>query len=232
MNQITLNLHRVRREIAELTASYDRPPNKVRLLAVSKRHSEAAIREAHAAGQYDFGENYLAEAVHKIANLPDTLTWHFIGAIQGNKTRQIAQHFHWVHTIDRLRIARRLSDQRGMDSDLNVLIQVKLGGGEQRAGVAPEQALDLAEEVGELPHLALQGLMVLPPPETQLDAQRRHFAKVAELAERGRERGLPLTQLSMGMSGDLEAAIAEGATWVRIGTAIFGPRPETPPASR
>lgn len=232
MNQITLNLDRVSQEIAATAGSYGRDPNKVRLLAVSKRHPVAAIEAAHAWGQNDFGENYVAEAVEKIARLPDTLTWHFIGAIQGNKTRLIAEHFHWVHTIDRMRIARRLSQQRESDHDLNVLIQVDLGGGAQRAGIAPERALDLARQVNELPHLALRGLMVLPPPEAHLHAQRRHFAQVAELAARGRTQGLPLGELSMGMSGDLEAAIAEGATWVRIGTAVFGPRPQAQAASR
>lgn len=225
LNQITVNLDRISAEIASAARSYGRDPDTVRLLAVSKRHPVAAIRAAHAWGQDDFGENYVGEAVEKIEQLPDTLTWHFIGAIQSNKTRLIASHFQWVHTIDRMRIARRLSDQRESQHDLNVLIQVNLGGDAQRAGVTPESALDLAEEVNGLPRLALRGLMVLPPPEETFDAQRHHFARLAELGARGRARELPLTELSMGMSGDLRAAIAEGATWVRVGTGVFGPRP-------
>jgi pyridoxal phosphate enzyme (YggS family) len=225
LNQITVNLDYVKRLIADTASTYDRDPDDIKLLAVSKRHSLEAIRSALAAGQRSFGENFVAEGVEKIERLPQEIDWHFIGKIQSNKTRLIARHFGWVHTVDRLRIARRLSDQREQDAALNVLIQVNLGGGEQRAGVAPDEALDLAQEIDQLPNLALRGLMVLPPPEPTFERQRPHFLRLAQLASQGSDRGLPLEELSMGMSGDLNAAISAGATWVRVGTAIFGPRP-------
>ncbi|MFK7887380.1 MAG: YggS family pyridoxal phosphate-dependent enzyme [Gammaproteobacteria bacterium] len=227
MNQITVNLDYVKRTIADTASTYGRTAADIKLLAVSKRHSIDAIKSAQAAGQTSFGENFVAEGVEKTARLPENLDWHFIGQIQSNKTRLIARHFSWVHTVDRLRIARRLSDQREQDTPLNILIQVHLGGGEHRAGVAPAATLELAHAIHDLPNVALRGLMVLPPAETEFDAQRGHFARVAALAKAGRDDGLPLHELSMGMSGDLAAAICEGATWVRVGTAIFGPRPGT-----
>ena len=227
MNQITVNLKYVKRTIADTASSYGRNPADVRLLAVSKRHCVDAVRTAFEAGQRHFGENVVDEAVAKMALAPDALTWHFIGAIQSNKTRAIAAHFDWVHSVDRERVARRLSDQRERDTALNVCVQVHLGGGEHRAGVAPEAALDLASLVHTLPGLALRGLMVLPPVEPDERAQRGHFKAIARLAETGRSRGLPLHDLSMGMSGDWPAAVAEGATWVRLGTALFGARPQS-----
>lgn len=197
----------------------------MQLLAVSKRHPAAAVVTAHDAGQRHFGENVVDEAVDKIAASPATCIWHFIGQIQGNKTRTIAQHFDWVHSVDRAKIVRRLDSQREAATPLNVCVQVHLGGGEQRGGVPMDEALALAALVHDAPNLGLRGLMVLPPIETSPDAQRMHFRRVAELASQGRATGLPLDDLSMGMSGDWQAAVAEGATWIRLGTALFGPRP-------
>ncbi|MEO1575137.1 MAG: YggS family pyridoxal phosphate-dependent enzyme [Pseudomonadota bacterium] len=225
MNQITVNLTYVKRTIADTASSYGRAADDVQLLAVSKRHPLEAVLAAFAAGQTHFGENVVDEAVDKIQRAPDDLTWHFIGQVQGNKTRAIAAHFDWVHSVDRDRIARRLSSQRESEHPLNVCVQVRTGGGEHRGGVDLADALDLAALVHDLPNLALRGLMILPPPELDEAAQRAHFRAVAELAERGRRDGLPLSELSMGMSGDWPAAVAEGATWVRLGTAIFGKRP-------
>lgn len=225
MNQITVNLTYVKRTIADTASSYGRKADEVQLLAVSKRHPLDAVLIAHGAGQAHFGENVVDEAVDKIERAPDDLTWHFIGQVQSNKTRAIAAHFDWVHSVDRERIARRLSNQRESDQPLNVCVQVSTGGGDHRGGAGLDSALDLAALVHDLPHLALRGLMILPPPETDEAAQRGHFRTVAELARRGREQGLPLRELSMGMSGDWPAAVAEGATWVRLGTAIFGQRP-------
>ncbi|MFK8014153.1 MAG: YggS family pyridoxal phosphate-dependent enzyme [Gammaproteobacteria bacterium] len=227
LNQITLNLAKVKQTIASTASTYDRSGDQIHLLAVSKRHSVDAVNVAYASGQRHFGENFVSEGIDKMARAPDDACWHFIGAIQSNKTRQIAAHYDWVHTVDRLKVAQRLSDQREADQPLRVCVQVNLGGGSSRAGVEPDDTLELAAAVHELPGLALRGLMVLPPPETELAAQRRHFAQIAKLAAAGRDRSLPLTELSMGMSGDLAAAIAEGATWLRIGTAIFGQRPES-----
>ncbi len=225
MTQITLNLDSVRQTIALAASTYSRRPDNIRLLAVSKRHSAAAVGEAAAHGQTHFGENFVSEGVEKMAQLPADLIWHFIGTIQSNKTRDIAKHYDWVHTVDRAKIARRLCEQRDQDAPLNVCVQINLGGGATRGGIEPAAALELAHIVNERPQLALRGLMLLPPPETDIDAQRHHFRRLARLAARGIDEGLPLHELSMGMSGDLTAAIAEGATWVRIGTAIFGTRP-------
>ncbi len=227
MNQITVNLTYVKSTIADTASSYGRKPEDVHLLAVSKRHPLDAVLAAHAAGQRHFGENVVDEAVAKIEAAPPELTWHFIGQIQSNKTRRIARHFDWVHSVDRARIARRLSDQRESDKPLNVCVQVQTGGGEHRGGVALDEGLALAATVHELPALALRGLMILPPPEPCEAAQRAHFRAVARLAQQGLALGLPLNHLSMGMSGDWPAAVAEGATWIRLGTALFGQRPDS-----
>lgn len=210
--------------IRELEQQYGREPGSVALVAVSKKQPVEAIRVAAAAGQRAFGENYLNEALEKQAALADAeLEWHFIGAIQSNKTAAIASHFSWVHTVDRVRIAERLSRQRPQElGPLNVLLQVNISGEASKNGVAPEALDDLVRATRELPQLSLQGLMALPAPEPDPEIQRQAFAAVAALGARA---GLP--HLSMGTSADFAAAIAAGATMIRLGTAVFGPRPDT-----
>jgi len=198
----------------------------VRLLAVSKTFPSSAIRLAHAEGQRSFGESYLQEALAKQAELGDLdIEWHFIGPIQSNKTRPVAEHFAWVHSVDRLRIAERLSVQRPLGlPPLQVCVQVNISGEASKHGVAPEEALALAKAVADLPHLQLRGFMAIPRPTPDPAEQRSQFAILRRLFELARESGLTLDTLSMGMSQDLESAVLEGATLVRIGTAIFGAR--------
>jgi pyridoxal phosphate enzyme (YggS family) len=205
---------------------YGRDPDSVRLIAVSKTWPAQAIRALAELGQQDFGENYVQEALPKLATLADLqLTWHFIGQLQANKTRDVAEHFHWVHTLDRERIAVRLSEQRGAHAPpLNVCIQVRLADEPGKGGISKTELAPLARRVLELPRLQLRGLMCIPPPREGFEAQRQSFEELAECARELRGRGIPLDTLSMGMSGDLEAAVAAGATCVRIGTAIFGER--------
>jgi pyridoxal phosphate enzyme (YggS family) len=205
---------------------YGREADSVRLIAVSKTQPAEAIRAVAALGQTDFAENYLQEALPKLAELADLpLTWHFIGQLQGNKTRAIAEHFHWVHTLDRERIAVRLNEQRSVHAaPLNVCIQVSLEDEPGKGGISKTDLAALARIVAELPRLRLRGLMCIPPPREGFEAQRQLFAELADCARELREQGMPLDTLSMGMSGDLEAAVAAGATCVRIGTAIFGDR--------
>jgi pyridoxal phosphate enzyme (YggS family) len=194
---------------------------------VGKGHPARALREAAHAGLEHFGESYLKEALEKIGALADLeITWHFIGQIQANKTRPIAEAFAWVHGVDRLRIAQRLSDQRPYHAPpLNVCLQVKVGGEASKGGVEVAELPELARQVAELPRLRLRGLMCLPPPESDPERQRHWLARVRNAFESLNAAGIRLDTLSMGMSEDLEAAIAEGATMLRIGTAIFGPRP-------
>lgn len=198
----------------------------MRLLAISKSQPHEAIRALAELGQRDFGENYLQEALPKIAALSDLeLTWHFTGQLQSNKTRPVAQHFDWVHTVDRERIAVRLNDQRPHYAlPLNVCIQVRLVEEPGKGGVAPSELLPLAQRIRELPKLALRGLMCIPPPSSDFETQRARFEELARYQRELIAQGFELDTLSMGMSDDFEAAIAAGATWVRIGTAIFGPR--------
>lgn len=193
---------------------------------MSKTFPADAIREAHAAGQFCFGESYVQEALPKIAALADlALEWHFIGPLQSNKTRLIAEHFHWVHGIDREKVALRLSEQRpGHLPLLNVCIQVNVSGEASKSGVSPEKAPALAKRVVNLPGLRLRGFMAIPEATQDVALQRRRFRITAELLEQVQRMGMPLDTLSMGMSADLEAAILEGATIVRVGTAIFGAR--------
>ena len=196
------------------------------LLAVSKTFPAAAVREAYAAGQRAFGESYVQEALDKMAQLRDLdLEWHFIGPIQSNKTRAIAENFAWVHGVDRLKIAERLSAQRPAGlPPLQVCIQVNVSGEDSKSGVPPHETAHLARQVAALPGLALRGLMAIPAPVAELDDQRKPFAQVRQLMQQLRASGLQLDTLSMGMSQDMEAAIHEGATIVRIGSAIFGNR--------
>ena len=221
------NLAQVKARVCEAAQRYGRDPAAITVLAVSKMHDPQAVREAAQAGQQDFGENYLQEALDKqIAVANPALTWHFIGPIQSNKTRAIAENFAWVHSVDRLKIAQRLSAQRPASAPpLNVCIEVNISGEASKSGVLPDSVTALAEQMAALPQLRLRGLMAIPAPTSELQQQRQVFAQVRALFDALNQRGLNLDTLSMGMSGDLEAAIAEGATIVRIGTAIFGVRP-------
>jgi len=228
MTTIASNLHSVRERIARACAAAQRDVNEVTLLPVSKTFGPDAVREAHAAGESAFGENYIQEAVEKQALLADLpLAWHCIGPIQSNKTRLVAAHFAWAHTVDRLKIAQRLAEQRPQHlPPLQVCIQVNIDGGPTKAGVPPEEAVVLAREVAALPRLRLRGLMTIPEPAEDFDAQLAVHRRARALFDELRAAGLPLDTLSMGMTGDLEAAIHAGSTLVRVGTAIFGGRPK------
>ena len=226
MAPIAANLQAVRARIEQATRAAGRPPGSVSLVAVSKTFAAEHIRQAHAAGQRDFGENYLQEAVEKITALaPLPLAWHFIGPIQSNKTAAIAAHFQWVHSVERERVARRLNDARADGlPPLEACLQVNVSGEASKSGAAPRDIEALAAAVAQLPRLRLRGLMAIPEPTPDAALARRRFAQLREIQERLVARGYPLDTLSMGMSDDLEAAIAEGSTMVRIGTAIFGTR--------
>ena len=226
MSTIAERVASLRERIATLEARYGRPAGSVTLLGISKTHEAARVRDAHAAGLSEFGESYVQEALPKIEALADLpLTWHFVGRIQGNKTAAIAAGFAWVHGIDRLRIARRLSEQRPAHlPPLECCIEVNLSGEASKGGATPEELPALAAAVAALPRLRLRGLMTLPAPSSGLEQQRLPFARLARCLA-GLQRDNPgLDTLSMGMSDDIEAAIAEGATLVRIGTALFGQR--------
>jgi pyridoxal phosphate enzyme (YggS family) len=222
-------LRAVRERIGNAATRAGRSVDSITLLAVSKTHPADLIRAAAQEGLEHFGESYVQEALPKIETLRDLkLTWHFIGQLQGNKTRAVAEAFDWVHGVDRLRIARRLSDQRPFHaSPLNVCLQVNVGGESTKGGVTPAELPELARGVASLPRIALRGLMCIPPPEDDLARQRHWFAETARLLRSLQVPGATLDTLSMGMSDSLEAAIEEGATIVRIGTALFGPRIST-----
>jgi pyridoxal phosphate enzyme (YggS family) len=224
--RLTRNLAVTQARIAAAALRFGRPPQSVTLLAISKGQSAAALRAVCAAGQRDFGESYLQEGLDKIGALADrNPIWHYVGQIQSNKTRPIAEHFQWVHTVDRLRIAERLSEQRPAAAQpLNVCIQVKLAEEPGKGGASPADTPALANAIARLPQLRLRGLMCIPPPNEQFDAQLGYFRQCRALYDSLLQGGLTLDTLSMGMSGDLEAAIAAGATVVRVGTAIFGER--------
>ena len=226
MSSITANLQAVRQRIAAAERAAGRPADAVRLVAVSKTFAAAAVREAARAGQGDFGENYVTEGVEKIGELRALgLIWHYIGPIQSNKTRLIAEHFDWVHSVDREKVAARLSQARGVQrKELQVCIQVNVSGEASKSGAAPEEVAALARKVAEMPLLKLRGLMAIPEPTSDERLQRSRFAQLRALLDELNRDGLALDTLSMGMSADLEAAIAEGATMVRVGTAIFGER--------
>jgi pyridoxal phosphate enzyme (YggS family) len=226
MNQIPERLNRVRERITESARASGRPADEVALLAVSKTKPASDLLAAYVAGQRAFGENYLQDALPKIQALrkPD-IEWHFIGRIQSNKTADISRHFSWVHGLDRLTHAERLNAQRPADlPPLQVCLQVNLSGEATKGGVEPDDLPDLASAVARLPKLRLRGLMTMPDPKSDPATQRAAFAQLRGLLEDLRTRGLELDTLSMGMSADMEAAIAEGSTMVRIGTDIFGAR--------
>ncbi len=226
MTTIASNLQRVRDRIAAACAAAGRDVTEVTLLAVAKTFGPDAVRDAHAAGQRAFGENYIQEAVEKMALLADLpLEWHCIGPIQSNKTRLVATHFHWAHTVDRLKIAQRLSEQRPAEMPpLQVCVQVNIDGGSGKSGVAPGEVLTLARQVAALPRLQLRGLMTIPEPADSFDAQVAVHDKARKLFDDLRAEGLAVDTLSMGMTDDLEAAVQTGSTMVRVGTAIFGGR--------
>lgn len=228
-----MNLQAVQSRIAKAAAAVSRPPHEIALLAVSKTFGADKVIEAMQAGQRLFAENYLQEALEKMqavqAAWPEVaLEWHFIGPIQSNKTRPVAEHFDWVHAVDREKIAQRLSDQRPVHlPPLNLCLQVNVSGEASKSGVASSDVAAIAHAVAAMPRLALRGLMAIPEPTDDVQQQRAAFHRLRQLYEDLRHQGLPLDTLSMGMSSDLEAAIAEGATMVRVGTAIFGHRPYT-----
>lgn len=224
MNPLEQRLHHVRRRLQAAARAAGRAPEAIQLVAVSKTQPAAALAAAYRYGQRHFGENYLQEALEKQARLGHcAITWHFIGPIQSNKTRPIAEHFHWVHSVDRLKIAQRLSEQRPDDlPPLNVCLQVNISGEDSKSGAAPAELAELAAAVAALPRLRLRGLMCIPAPCDDPLQQRRPFAALRELRQSLPVAGLDT--LSMGMTDDLEAAVAEGATILRIGTAIFGSR--------
>lgn len=223
MSTLADNLSTLAARIQAAASAAGRDPANIQLLAVSKTKPASAVREAFAAGVRDVGENYLQEALGKQAELTDLpLTWHFIGPIQSNKTRAIAEHFDWVHSVDRLKIAQRLSEQRPAHlAPLNLCLQVNVSGEASKSGCTAQELPALAQAIAALPNVRLRGLMAIPEPTDDRAAQDAAFARVRELQD---SLGLGLDTLSMGMSHDLESAIAQGATWVRIGTALFGAR--------
>ncbi len=226
MIRVTENFRKIQDMLAKAAIEAGRDPAEIRLLAVTKRKPVAAVLEAASAGQKDFGENFVQEGLKKMAEAGrDDLIWHFIGHLQTNKTRPVAERFHWVHTVDRLKIAERLSRQRPhYAADLNVCIQVNIDDETAKAGVTPADLPDLARALSELPRLRLRGLMCLPAIRQDFTEQRQPFAEMRKLKTTLEESGISLDTLSMGMTADYRAAIHEGATLVRIGTALFGAR--------
>lgn len=233
-------LDRVRAQVTSAQRQFGRERDRIRIVAVSKGHGSDAIRASWACGQRDFGESYLQEAAGKIRTLTGDsdcpkggVVWHFIGPIQSNKTRQIAQLFDWVHSVDREKIAVRLDEQRMIHQPpLNVCLQVNINAETSKRGASPDQLHTLAATISELPRLRLRGIMAIPEHTNDSHLQRCNFARVRSVFESLRSQGYDLDTLSMGMSGDLAAAVAEGTTLLRIGTSIFGPRPASPTVSR
>ena len=228
MSDIAQHLDTVRRRIADAAQAAGRPAASISLMAVSKTFSASDVRMAHRYGQHLFGESYLQEALEKMTELEDlraTLEWHFVGPVQSNKTRPIAEHFDWVHSVNRLKIAERLSAQRpeGL-APLNICLQVNISGEASKSGLAPEEVVEVATRIAPLPRLRLRGLMAIPEPAATLEAQRLPHRRLHALLDSMRAVGLDVDTLSIGMSADLEAAVLEGATIVRIGTAVFGER--------
>jgi len=228
MAQLTVSdqITKLERHLRELESEHNREPHSVKLLAVSKTRQVSEVKAAIAAGQAAFGENYAQELTNKSLEIgPVGVDWHFIGALQSNKAKLIAQHANWIHTIDRLKIAKRLQHHlAGTDKILQVCIQLNLDAEQTKAGISSDALPALAEQITELENLELRGLMSIPKPVSDVASQRRHFAKVRKALEQLNQSGFALDTLSMGMSGDYEAAVAEGATLVRVGTAIFGNR--------
>ena len=229
MPNIENNITAVQRRLQQAARDAGRSPEDVLLLAVSKTRTSAQVRRAVDAGVQSFGENYLQEAADKIDQLQDcNLDWHFIGPLQSNKTRQAAEHFDWVHSVDRMKIAQRLSDQRPENKPLlNICLQINLDNEVSKSGYSPEQALQSASAIAQLPNLRLRGLMAIPRARPDIEGQRRAFARLRALQDQINsllDNSQKLDTLSMGMSGDLEPAIYEGATIIRVGTDIFGPR--------
>jgi len=231
VDKVQARLQAVLGRIASAARAAGRDPTSVSLVAVSKTFPVDAVTAVHAAGQVAFGENYVQEAIDKIETLRpqrSELEWHFIGPIQSNKTRAVAEQFDWVQSVDRLKVAQRLSEQRPPDlAPLNVLLQVNISGEGSKSGVAPGDVESLARAVGQLPRLKLRGLMAIPEPEADAALQRAPLAAMRALFDRLRAAGFDIDTLSMGMSADLEPAVLEGTTMVRIGTAIFGERERT-----
>lgn len=229
MTTIAKNLEQIKAGILDACLKADRPPKDINLLAVSKTQPTSAVREALDAGQIHFGENYLQDAIPKVLEHPDAV-WHFIGAIQSNKTREIANHFSWVHSVSSHKIGRRLAEQRDPAlGPLKILIQVNVSGEESKSGVAPEEAERLAGQLISFDGISLQGLMAIPEATSDAHVQQQRFASVRQLRDRiSNKYQISLPQLSMGMTADYPMAISEGATWIRIGTAIFGPRKKSP----
>ena len=218
------NLNTVKQRIQNAEQQFQRSAGSVKLLAVSKTKPIEAVNALAALGQTAFGENYLQEALEKMAQRPD-LEWHFIGPIQSNKTKPIAEHFNWVHSVDRLKIARRLSEQRPSEmGKLNILLQINVSKEDSKSGFMPEELQQAVDEIQDLPGLVIRGLMAIPKAESDFEKQRQAFAQMHQLFEQLKAKQPQIDTLSMGMSGDLEAAIAEGSTLVRIGTDIFGAR--------
>lgn len=233
MTGISDNISILNTRIRELEQQYSRAPNSVKLLAVSKTRSIEEIEAAIDAGQKCFGENYVQEAITKIQALPGDVEWHFIGPIQANKTRAIAENFTWVHSIDRIKIAQRLNDQRLENlSPLNICIEINVSKETTKSGINFAVLSEFASQISQLPRLKLRGLMAIPEPTSDFAQQRANFHKVATAFQDLKNSGFNLDTLSMGMSDDYEAAIAEGATIIRLGTAIFGPRTIIKPGSR
>lgn len=228
MATISSNIQQVRARIAQACDGARRPVQSVTLLCVSKTFGPDAVRAAHAAGERCFGENYVQEALDKIAALADlraAIEWHLIGPLQSNKTRVVAEQFDWVHSVDRLKIAQRLSEQRPAHlPPLQLCLQVNISGEETKSGLAPAEVPAVARAVASLPRVVLRGLMAIPEPASDLQAQRAPHRALRQLLDELRTQGLSVDTLSMGMSADLDAAILEGATIVRVGTAIFGGR--------
>lgn len=230
MTHFSLRLTDVRERILSACQRFGRNPEEITLLAVSKTHPVEAVREAAECGQRQFGENFVQEALAKMDATADLdLEWHFIGRLQSNKTRQVAARFQWVQSVDREKIARRLDDQRPHHAPpLDVCIQVSIGGETGKSGAEEARVRPLAKLITTLPKLRLRGLMAIPPPSDDFDEQCRHFRQLRKIRDNLQADGIALDTLSMGMTGDMEAAIAEGSTMLRIGTALFGPRHSAP----
>ncbi|EAR62878.1 YggS family pyridoxal phosphate-dependent enzyme [Neptuniibacter caesariensis] len=227
MSSIAKNLEKVRQQIADTAVQSNRQSNEITLLAVSKTRPADDLRSAYEEGQRHFGENYLQESLEKIQSLSDLdICWHFIGPLQSNKTRTVAENFDWMHTVDRLKIAQRLSAQRPEQlAPLNICIQVNISNEDSKSGCSPEQVAELADQISQLPNISLRGLMAIPKASSDPKEQAEAFQKMRLLQLELQQSHPQLDTLSMGMSGDMNEAISAGSTIVRVGTAIFGPRP-------